>query len=108
MQQFPISLRELSVSIFILRVTKHVDLLRFHAATNTTRQKIITNAIADFTAKTCIKFVRYTNQPDYIAITDAEKGTCYSYLGRVGGKQILNLDVPGCEDVQYLFYTRLK
>lgn len=44
--------------------------------------------------KICIKFVERTNEPDYVYITQSEAG-CWSWVGRLGGAQQLNLD-PDC------------
>lgn len=38
----------------------------------------------------CVRFVRHTNESDYVSLSDAVGG-CYSSVGRQGGKQILNL-----------------
>jgi len=61
---------------------------------NTDARKAVAAAIADFHAKTCVRFVPRTNQRDYISIMNG--GGCYSYIGRVGGKQDLSLG-RGCE-----------
>jgi len=54
----------------------------------------ISAAIADFHKYTCLKFVQRTNQRDFISIIAG--GGCYSYIGRIGGKQDLSLG-SGCE-----------
>jgi hypothetical protein len=47
----------------------------------------------DFDAKTAIRFVLRTNQRDYVRVITGSG--CYSYLGRIGGRQDLSLG-PGC------------
>ncbi|XP_073700606.1 hatching enzyme 1.2-like [Garra rufa] len=55
---------------------------------------IIKNAMSVFHNKTCIRFVPRVNQTDYISIEN--KDGCYSYLGRIGGQQVLSLKKVGC------------
>lgn len=48
---------------------------------------------------TCIKFVRRTNQQDYIHIQSTNSG-CYSdFVGHLGSEQVLNLQEYGCSKV---------
>lgn len=50
----------------------------------------------DYHKYTCIKFKPYTGEEsDYIRITAGNTG-CWSSVGRIGGKQDVNLQVPGC------------
>lgn len=44
----------------------------------------------------CIQFVERTNEADYVRVTTTDSG-CYSYIGRIGGAQQLNLQsyTPG-------------
>jgi Astacin (Peptidase family M12A) len=63
-------------------------------------QQYITDAIADFTAKTCVRFVPHSGQKDYIAITDLNTNSCSSYVGCIKkGKQLVLLAIPGCFQV---------
>ncbi|CAM4657569.1 unnamed protein product [Leuciscus chuanchicus] len=55
---------------------------------------VIQNAMSTFHNKTCIRFVRRSSQTDYISIES--KDGCYSYLGRIGGKQVVSLKRTGC------------
>ncbi|XP_016406889.1 high choriolytic enzyme 1-like [Sinocyclocheilus rhinocerous] len=55
---------------------------------------VIQNAMSTFHNKTCIRFVPRSNQTDYISIEN--KDGCYSYLGRIGGKQLVSLKRTGC------------
>jgi hypothetical protein len=45
---------------------------------------------------TCIRFAPYTGwQSDHIIITNDRSG-CWAAVGRVGGRQYVNLQAPGC------------
>ncbi|XP_067271843.1 hatching enzyme 1.2-like [Pseudorasbora parva] len=55
---------------------------------------VIKNAMSTFHNKTCIRFVARSNQTDYISIEN--KDGCYSYLGRIGGKQVVSFKRTGC------------
>lgn len=55
----------------------------------------IENAIAEYHRRTCIRFVRRSSERDYISIKGDNSG-CWSSVGRVGGKQEVNLQSPGC------------
>jgi len=51
--------------------------------------------------------VEYTDQTDYVAISD-KSTSCSSYVGRVGGKQMVYLSDPDCVyTVRALFYLEL-
>ncbi|XP_065372111.1 zinc metalloproteinase nas-4-like [Calliphora vicina] len=56
---------------------------------------IIAFAIDEYHAKTCIRFIPRTMESDYISIVRGNSG-CWSSIGRVGGKQEVNLQTPGC------------
>jgi hypothetical protein len=80
------------------------DFLCYTAVTNATRQKYITDAISEFTNKTCVRFVPYSGtETEYIAITDYDTTECSSKVGHTGGKQMVSLAVPGCFKVKRLF-----
>jgi len=51
-------------------------------------------AFRDYRAKTCLRFVKRTNQRDYIIFN--AKGGCYSHIGRQGGRQEVSIG-RGCE-----------
>ncbi|XP_060647703.1 hatching enzyme 1.2 [Drosophila nasuta] len=55
----------------------------------------IQGAIAQYHKRTCIRFVPYSGERDYISIVSGNSG-CWSSVGRVGGKQEVNLQSPGC------------
>ena len=55
-------------------------------------------AASNFNSRTggCVRVVEWTTESDYIAITSGNG--CWSYVGRQGGRQALNLQrgSPGC------------
>lgn len=52
--------------------------------------------MSDYHKHTCIRFKPYTGEEsDYIRITAGNTG-CWSSVGKVGGVQDVNLQVPGC------------
>ncbi|CAH4028096.1 low choriolytic enzyme-like isoform X1 [Pieris brassicae] len=55
----------------------------------------IRKAIADYHRLTCLRFVPYSGQSDYIIIKSSKTG-CWSSVGRLGGRQEVNLQAPGC------------
>ncbi|XP_065570783.1 zinc metalloproteinase nas-7-like [Artemia franciscana] len=59
---------------------------------------VIEASFDEYHAKTCVKFIPRSNETDYIDIESEETG-CWSYLGRIGNRQELNLQKSGC--VQY-------
>lgn len=54
-------------------------------------QSRITEAIAHWETNTSLKFVKRTNQSDYIYFTD--EGGCSSFVGRQGGRQNVNIGI---------------
>lgn len=53
-------------------------------------------AMEDFHRYTCVRFVPHNgDRDDYIRITAGNTG-CWSSVGRIGGRQDVNLQVPGC------------
>jgi ADP-ribosylation factor-like protein 3 len=45
---------------------------------------------------TCITFVPWSGfEPNYISIENSQTG-CWASVGRTGGKQVVNLQSPGC------------
>jgi hypothetical protein len=51
-------------------------------------------AMRDIAKYTCVRFIRRTNEHDYIEIRSGS--ACYAYLGRVGGKQHVSLTKKYC------------
>ncbi|KYN01688.1 PREDICTED: zinc metalloproteinase nas-4-like [Cyphomyrmex costatus] len=63
---------------------------------NAQQQKVIYDAMSDYHKYTCIRFKPYTGEEsDYVRITAGNTG-CWSSVGRIGGRQDINLQVPGC------------
>ncbi|XP_012287980.1 zinc metalloproteinase nas-13 [Orussus abietinus] len=59
-------------------------------------RKRILDAMDDYRRYTCITFRPSTGQEsNYIKIVAGQTG-CWSSVGRVGGSQIVNLQIPGC------------
>ncbi|KAK2709886.1 hypothetical protein QYM36_013537 [Artemia franciscana] len=57
---------------------------------------IIEASFEEYHTKTCVKFVPRTDERDYIDIKSDQTG-CWSYVGRIGFKQVVNLQTPECE-----------
>lgn len=50
----------------------------------------------EYHKNTCLKFIpRRSSDKDYISIESSSTG-CWSSVGRIGGKQIVNLQTPSC------------
>jgi Astacin (Peptidase family M12A) len=45
-------------------------------------------------SRTCVRFVERTNQIDFVEIINGNG--CWSWLGRIGGRQELSMDNSGC------------
>ncbi|CDW54647.1 Astacin domain containing protein [Trichuris trichiura] len=56
---------------------------------------IIARAMQSYHDRTCIRFVRRTNEQDYLKIGKYGGSVCFSDVGRSGGEQMLSLD-DGC------------
>ncbi|XP_039642936.1 high choriolytic enzyme 1-like [Perca fluviatilis] len=61
--------------------------------TNSENQLIV-NALQGFHRTTCIRFVPRNNETDYVSVEN--QSGCLSFLGKVGGVQVLSLQRPGC------------
>ncbi|KAL2093943.1 hypothetical protein ACEWY4_011255 [Coilia grayii] len=55
---------------------------------------VIERGLQSFSSSTCIRFVRRSNQRDYIYIQSLNG--CYSYVGRLGNGQTVSLSRQGC------------
>lgn len=57
---------------------------------------LIEKAMNSYHQNTCIKFKpRTSNERDYISIQNSASG-CWSSVGRIGGRQVVNLQSPSC------------
>lgn len=57
---------------------------------------MINDAVAEYRKLTCVKWVPRTgSERDYVYITNGNTG-CWSSVGKIGGRQELNLQSPGC------------
>ncbi|KAJ8340226.1 hypothetical protein SKAU_G00348590 [Synaphobranchus kaupii] len=54
----------------------------------------IVRGLESFASSTCIRFVRRSNEREYLHI-QSHNG-CYSYVGRIGGGQVVSLSRQGC------------
>ncbi|XP_017091533.2 hatching enzyme 1.2 isoform X1 [Drosophila bipectinata] len=55
----------------------------------------INHAFKEYHTKTCIRFKPRTTEKDYISIGSSKSG-CWSSIGRLGGRQEVNLQSPNC------------
>ncbi|CAH1728175.1 unnamed protein product [Chironomus riparius] len=67
----------------------------FHSSVSSQDRSLINQAINEYHAKTCLKFVPRSSEKDYISFESSSSG-CWSSVGRIGGKQSLNLQSGGC------------
>ncbi|KHJ88653.1 astacin [Oesophagostomum dentatum] len=57
------------------------------------RKRIIRESFVTLEKVACFRFTERTNEPDFLAIVPLDG--CYSYVGKVGGRQVLSL-APDC------------
>uniref|UniRef100_A0A914XF38 Metalloendopeptidase n=1 Tax=Plectus sambesii TaxID=2011161 RepID=A0A914XF38_9BILA len=68
---------------------------------------VITNAMKEFEQISCIRFIPRTSEIDYIDIMpNRTRTTCYSSIGKAGGRQITSL-IDDCLSDQYLVQHEL-
>lgn len=90
--KFPLKLLDRSVRISIL-IKSQNNYIKFSEKAD---QDLINSAIHEFHTKTCLKYVpRRSSDKDYIAIASGATG-CWSSVGRIGGRQVVNLQPPDC------------
>ncbi|KAF4522321.1 hypothetical protein B566_EDAN011322 [Ephemera danica] len=57
---------------------------------------LIYSAMRVYHEFTCIRFIPWRgHEPDYISIENNQTG-CWASVGRLGGRQVVNLQAPGC------------
>jgi hypothetical protein len=64
-----------------------------NASTNTQSQ--VQQAVSYFNANTNLRWVPRTTQTDYVQFVNSSSG-CWSYVGRIGGRQQIGLGSNGC------------
>ncbi|XP_056419827.1 embryonic protein UVS.2-like isoform X2 [Hyla sarda] len=52
------------------------------------------SAMKEFEVMTCVQFVNRSTENDYLSIVDGPG--CWSYVGKIGGKQNVGLSMAGC------------
>ncbi|XP_022240914.1 zinc metalloproteinase nas-4-like [Limulus polyphemus] len=55
---------------------------------------VIKSAMEEYSKLTCIRFIQRTTQRDYLYISSMDG--CWSYMGRIGGRQDVSLASRGC------------
>ncbi|CAB1430685.1 unnamed protein product [Pleuronectes platessa] len=60
-------------------------------------RKLLKKGMDNMEKGTCVRFVPWTHQRDYVDIQP--KSGCWSYLGSRGGRQTVSLQSPGCLQV---------
>uniref|UniRef100_A0AAY4EWF5 Metalloendopeptidase n=1 Tax=Denticeps clupeoides TaxID=299321 RepID=A0AAY4EWF5_9TELE len=65
-----------------------------HYSESSRELSVIERGLQSFSSSTCIRFVPWTNQRDYIYIQSLNG--CYSYVGRIGNAQTVSLSKQGC------------
>ncbi|XP_071558634.1 astacin-like [Temnothorax nylanderi] len=78
-----------------LRWPNHVIPYVIEGNFNRTQLKLIREAMKDYEKYTCLRLKPRTNEKDYVKIISDNSG-CWSYIGKIGGAQIINLQIPGC------------
>jgi len=85
-------------TLFFIDLEKLSLLKNLNPESNNTKKELVMEAIADYHNRTCIVFEPYDGtQEDYVVITDIDSPGCSSFVGRIGGKQTIDLKVPGCD-----------
>lgn len=67
----------------------------FDASVPENDRNVVKQCFNEYHTKTCIKFVEKTREEDYVLIKNTQTG-CWSSVGRIGGKQEVNLQSGGC------------
>lgn len=89
-------------------------------------EQAVEEAIKVYNEKTCVRWIKRTNEPDYVLFVD--QGSCQSYIGKVAGTtywsgatlfssgmpsgaQTVSLGSGGCQDKggrsQYMLFLQL-
>uniref|UniRef100_A0A914XTJ4 Metalloendopeptidase n=1 Tax=Panagrolaimus superbus TaxID=310955 RepID=A0A914XTJ4_9BILA len=57
--------------------------------------RMIISAMVRIQANTCIRFIRRTNERDFINIESVDGEGCFAYVGNHGGRSSMNLESSG-------------
>ena len=69
----------------------------FHKSVSGKFRADINRAISTLESLTCLQFRRHRNERDYVVFSARQNAGCASYIGRIGGRQTIDLG-PGCEE----------
>lgn len=83
-------LGSVSGSVLVLLISNNDNFVGKAAA----EIELITREFNYIRQVSCVQLVPHTTQPDYIEVVNSPG--CWSYLGRVGGRQELSLQRTGC------------
>ena len=64
----------------------------------------ISTAIARYQSSTCLRFIRTSGTGDYIDFVSTGSGCFSNSIGRKGGRQVINLQNPGCTSVGIIIH----
>ena len=64
----------------------------------------ISTAIARYRSSTCLRFIRTSGTGDYIDFVSTSSGCFSNSIGRKGGRQVINLQNPGCTSVGIIIH----
>lgn len=67
----------------------------FDPSISSDQQNRVAAALNTITSGTCMSWRRRNGDSNYVYVTKLNTG-CWSYVGRIGGRQDLNLQDPGC------------
>jgi choriolysin H len=56
----------------------------------------IRRAFDDYANNSCVRFVPRTTEIDYVDINSIGTPGCHSFIGRIGGPQVINYERPAC------------
>lgn len=54
-------------------------------------KRLLKRAFTSFEKRTCIRFKKRHNETDYVVFSTPTDGFCSSYIGRMGGQQVVNI-----------------
>ncbi|XP_065336444.1 zinc metalloproteinase nas-13-like [Cloeon dipterum] len=69
---------------------------KFNGTFNENQTALIYKAFDAYHAKTCIRFKPYNGSQSSYVVINSENTGCWATVGRYGGMQYVNLQIPGC------------